>query len=216
MRQSASLVWGLVLSLACLGCQKEPASGTSASNAAASAVSPQEKQKPAVAAAGSASPDEKLRPMPTSAPASQPKAVGPSLVDNLEPGQSQIYGSPFAIAGDPVALASAIGASGESQGPVKVAASIDKVCQKKGCWFTLTAPDVSKPVRVRMKEYAFLIPRNVMGAKVVVEGTLSKREIPVAEAQHYADESGGQPKVVKAPQSVHEFTATTVQVTTSS
>jgi hypothetical protein len=65
---------------------------------------------------------------------------------------------------------------------------VSAVCQNKGCWFTLVSPSLDREVRVKMKDYAFFLPRNAAGGEVVIEGVLSAKVIPQAEAQHYADD----------------------------
>lgn len=112
------------------------------------------------------------------------------LADDLEPGQEGEYGADFEIEDDPISLAKAIEqADNEEAGPVKIEASVQKVCKKKGCWFTIEDDDINKVVRVRMEDYGFFVPRNLdEGARAVIEGHLRQREVPKEEAQHYADD----------------------------
>jgi hypothetical protein len=114
------------------------------------------------------------------------------LAADLGAGETGTYGAQFSIEEAPITLASAIekaAATENAEAVYKVEGTIETVCQKKGCWFSLTADGVDNPVRVRMKDYAFFVPRNTGGAHAVVEGTLKKRTIPKAEAQHYADDA---------------------------
>jgi hypothetical protein len=152
------------------------------------------------------------------APAADPNILGvgatPSDIASDEPHQ---YGARFTIIEEPMTLATAIGDIDKHTGSVKVVAEVEKVCQAKGCWFTLKAPDVPLPVRVKMEGYAFFLPKNGMGAEAVLEGKLSKTTIDQATAQHYADDeakASGQPaRKVEGPQDTYEFTATAVQLT---
>lgn len=149
----------------------------------------------------------------------QAAAQKSGLPDDLEAGQTGHYGGEFSVEGDPITLASAIDKAAAADAPVKVKASVEKVCKKKGCWFTLTGQGVDNPVRVRMKDYSFFVPRNADGAEAVVEGTLEERTIPQAEAQHYADDeaagTGKEPAKVDGDQKGWEMTITAAQITKS-
>ena len=140
------------------------------------------------------------------------------LADDLEPGQTGTYGGEFTVSEAPITLAKAIEQAAGHEGPVKVEATVAKVCKKKGCWFTMADDSTDEEIRVKMKDYGFFVPRNADGAKVVAEGVIASREIPQEEAQHYADdaaEAGEEPKKVEGPQKVWEFTATAVEVRAS-
>ena len=51
---------------------------------------------------------------------------------------------------------------------------------------------------------------------MIVEGKLTQREMPVEEAQHYADDAvdgtGKTAEKITTPKKVFEFTATTVEI----
>lgn len=141
-----------------------------------------------------------------------------ALAEDLKPGETGNYGADFSIDGAPITLADALSKvrAGDETPYYKVSGKIEQVCQKKGCWFTLTGEGVDEPVRVRMKDYGFFVPRNSSGAAVVVEGTLEQRTIPQAEAQHYAEDAAvgsGQPAAqVHEAQTVWEMTIVAAQV----
>lgn len=136
---------------------------------------------------------------------------------DIEPGQDNVYGGRFTIIEKPMTLASAISKADSLKGPVKVSAKVEKVCQKKGCWFTMKSDGVKETIRVTMKDYKFFIPTNAMGLPAVLEGTLTKKQIPQKDAQHFADdeaEGTGKPAAkITGPQNVYSFTATAVQIT---
>ena len=110
------------------------------------------------------------------------------LPDDLKAGQTGTYGAEFSVEGEPITLASAMQKAADSEGPYKISGQVEKVCKKKGCWFTFTGEGVDQPVRVKMQDYSFFVPRNSDGGEAVVEGTLKKRVVPQKEAQHYADD----------------------------
>jgi hypothetical protein len=135
----------------------------------------------------------------------------------LGAGETGHYGAPFALEGEPMALSAALESCVGTGAPCKVAGTIERVCQSSGCWFTLAAPDVPRTVRVTMLNYGFFVPRNTVGASVVLEGTLSAREVPQAEAQHYADDeaaAGTAPaRQVAGPEQSYEIVITGAQLT---
>ena len=137
------------------------------------------------------------------------------LPDDLPAGESGTYGGEFSIEDEPVSLASAL-ETAESGKTYKVSARVEKVCKKKGCWFTLTDEGVDEPVRVKMKDYGFFVPRNTDGATAIVEGELIHRTVPKKEAEHYAkDEVAGtdeQPREVEGDQEKWEMMITAAQL----
>jgi hypothetical protein len=135
--------------------------------------------------------------------------------EDLSAGESGTYGGEFTIEDEPVTLATAL-EEAESGSTYKVTANVEKVCKKKGCWFTLTDEGVEEPVRVKMKDYGFFVPRNTDGARATVEGELVRRTVPQKEAQHYAnDEVEGtdkEPRKVEGDQEKWEMMITAAQI----
>lgn len=72
---------------------------------------------------------------------------------------------------------------------VKVKATIDEVCQMKGCWMTLKTEDGST-VRVTFKDYGFFVPKDAGGREVILEGVATAKEMDEATARHYAEDAG--------------------------
>lgn len=105
------------------------------------------------------------------------------------------WGSPQSLAGEPVALAQAL-AGTRSGSTVLVKATAASVCQKKGCWVVLQDGDAS--VRVTMKDYGFLLPQDVAGRTLVVEGVLSETTVTEKQARHYAKDAGKSPAEIDA------------------
>ncbi len=74
---------------------------------------------------------------------------------------------------------------------VKVTGKVSEVCQKKGCWMTLVAEQPGKPaMRVTFKDYAFFMPKNLSGKRVVVDGYAIIDVTPVEVLRHYAEDAG--------------------------
>lgn len=136
---------------------------------------------------------------------------------NMGDAETRHYGAPFASDADPITLGEAIETCANTGDTCKVTASVERVCQARGCWFTLTAPDVDPTVRVRMVDYAFFVPRDAVGATAVFEGTLERTQISQDQAQHYADDEAAAgtapPRTVTGPEDTYQFMITGVEMT---
>lgn len=71
----------------------------------------------------------------------------------------------------------------------KMIATVNEVCQAKGCWMTLKLEDSSE-VLVRFKDYGFFVPKNIAGKEVIVNGKAYVSETSVDELRHYAEDAG--------------------------
>jgi hypothetical protein len=72
---------------------------------------------------------------------------------------------------------------------VKFKSSINEVCQKKGCWMTLTLAD-DKEVFVKFKDYGFFVPKNAQEKEVIVNGKAFVSIESVDVLKHYAKDAG--------------------------
>ncbi|UZR93638.1 DUF4920 domain-containing protein [Chondrinema litorale] len=77
----------------------------------------------------------------------------------------------------------------DSVADVVVAGKVSDVCKAKGCWMTITKPDGDQ-MRVTFKDYALFMPKDIVGKEVVIHGVASKKEVSVADLQHYAKDAG--------------------------
>lgn len=74
---------------------------------------------------------------------------------------------------------------------VKVTGKVGEVCQKKGCWMMLVPEQAGQPeMRVTFKDYAFFMPKDLTGKRVVLEGYAYVDETPVDVLRHYAEDAG--------------------------
>ncbi|UPL50787.1 DUF4920 domain-containing protein [Hymenobacter sublimis] len=124
------------------------------------------------------------------------------------------YGAPITAAGaQPVsALNSLLGQQDSAR--VKLVGTATAVCQAKGCWLTLQAPN-GEPMRVRFKDYAFFVPKDITGKTVVIDGWAHRETVPVSDLQHYAKDAGKSDQEVAAitqPQQQLNFEASGVLV----
>ncbi|MDO7852174.1 DUF4920 domain-containing protein [Hymenobacter convexus] len=93
------------------------------------------------------------------------------------------------------ALPTALGTRDSAQ--VKLTGKASAVCQAKGCWMTLPTAD-GKEMRVRFKDYAFFVPKDLSGHDVVVSGWAHRTTTTVADQQHYLRDAGKSEKEIAA------------------
>lgn len=74
---------------------------------------------------------------------------------------------------------------------MKVTGKVSEVCQKKGCWMTLVSDQPGQPeMRVTFKDYAFFMPKDLAGKRVVVDGYAYVETTSVDVLRHYAEDAG--------------------------
>ena len=116
----------------------------------------------------------------------------------LSDADSETFGAP--LAADVVALPLAevmARADRFVDRPVVVTARIDRVCQKKGCFFI--ARDGNSIVRVSFKDYSFFIPSDTGGKRAVFEGVLESVSVSAEDAAHYSKDLGdAKPSMLEA------------------
>jgi len=79
----------------------------------------------------------------------------------------------------------------------KMTATVNEVCQMKGCWMTLGLEN-GEEAMVKFKDYAFFMPKNISGKEVIVNGKAYVNEVPVEEQRHYAEDAGKSAEEVAA------------------
>jgi len=72
---------------------------------------------------------------------------------------------------------------------VKVTGTVTDVCQKKGCWLMIDIGG-GKMMRVKLKDHAFSVPKNISGKTVVLDGRAFNSTTSVADLRHYAQDAG--------------------------
>ncbi|QIL39704.1 DUF4920 domain-containing protein [Pedobacter sp. HDW13] len=78
---------------------------------------------------------------------------------------------------------------------MKIEGKVVDVCKKKGCWMTLEMPN-GDPMRVTFKDYAFFMPKDIVGKNVVLDGLAKKQTISVETLRHYAEDAKKTPEEV--------------------
>ncbi|WP_375416195.1 DUF4920 domain-containing protein [uncultured Hymenobacter sp.] len=123
-----------------------------------------------------------------------PGAVKPTSA--LSPA-GQVYGAALTAAGaTPVSQVNQLLGTRDSA-RVKLVGTAAAVCQAKGCWLTLKTAD-GQQMRVRFKDYAFFVPKDISGKTVVIEGWARRETVPVTDLQHYERDAGKSEQEVAA------------------
>ena len=72
---------------------------------------------------------------------------------------------------------------------VKITGTVTNVCRYKGCWMQVDIGG-GKAMRVTFKNYAFFVPKNISGKKVILDGFAYNSTTSVAQLRHYAQDAG--------------------------
>ncbi|PJJ60251.1 DUF4920 domain-containing protein [Hymenobacter chitinivorans] len=128
--------------------------------------------------------------------ASTPETAAAAAPATAAPG-GHTYGAPLTAAGArPMSeLRQVLGQQDSAQ--VKLVGTAAEVCQAKGCWLTMTTAE-GQAMRVRFKDYAFFVPKDISGKTVVINGWAHREVVPVEDLQHYAKDAGKSAKEVAA------------------
>mgnify|MGYP002630221071 CR=1 FL=1 len=97
---------------------------------------------------------------------------------------------------------------------VKAKATINAVCQAKGCWMDVPISE-DEDMTIRFKGYKFFVPKNSSGREAIIEGMAFVDTISVADLRHKAQDGGESEEVIAKitdPQVQYSFTATGVIV----
>ncbi|MDO8366147.1 MAG: DUF4920 domain-containing protein [Saprospiraceae bacterium] len=82
---------------------------------------------------------------------------------------------------------------------MKVTGRVKEVCLKKGCWMTLVSDKPGYPeMRVTFKDYAFFMPKDLSGKRVVIDGFARVETTSVEVLRHYAEDAKKSPEEIAA------------------
>ena len=93
---------------------------------------------------------------------------------------------------------------------VRVKGKVDKVCQAKGCWMALKGPSGKHSARITFKDYAFFVPKDIMGRTASVEGTVELKKLSKAMREHLAKDEGTD--IANVPEVELRMVATGVEI----
>jgi hypothetical protein len=98
---------------------------------------------------------------------------------------------------------------------VKVSGTVEAVCKAKGCWMNITSDKGAPSMFVKFKDYAFFMPKDIAGKKIVMVGNAFKETTTVEELRHFAEDEGKSKEVIAKitkPKEDIKFVATGVLV----
>ncbi|MGD1844718.1 MAG: DUF4920 domain-containing protein [Salibacteraceae bacterium] len=78
---------------------------------------------------------------------------------------------------------------GKDSMDVKVMASINQCCRKKGCWMTVDLGN-GEEMMVRFKNYGFFVPKYADGNMAIMEGRVRVETVSVDALRHLAEDGG--------------------------
>ncbi|HYK56502.1 MAG TPA: DUF4920 domain-containing protein [Flavisolibacter sp.] len=96
----------------------------------------------------------------------------------------------------------------------QVKAKVTEVCKAEGCWIKVQKKDGSS-MMVRAKDHAFLMPENIVGKTVLIEGNATIKEVSEDMRKHYAEDAGKSKKEIakiKGSEKDVQFAASGVKV----
>ncbi len=97
---------------------------------------------------------------------------------------------------------------------VQFKSKIEEVCQKKGCWMSLSLDEGQKSF-VKFKDYGFFVPMNAGNHDVIVSGKAYVNVVSIDELKHYAKDGGKTEAEIAAitePKITYSFMADGVQI----
>ncbi len=89
------------------------------------------------------------------------------------------------------------------------------VCQNKGCWMEVADGSSKDTVFVEFKDYAFFMPKDIVGKNLVLKGFGHKETTSVEDLKHYAEDEGKTAEEIAAitsPKTEIKFLASGVKV----
>lgn len=93
-------------------------------------------------------------------------------------------------------------------------AKVVEVCKAEGCWIKVQKKD-GTALLVRAKDHAFLMPENIVGKTVLIEGSATVKETSEEMRRHYAEDAGKSKEEIakiKGPEKDIQFSAKGVKV----
>lgn len=96
----------------------------------------------------------------------------------------------------------------------QVKGKVVEVCKAEGCWIRLQRAD-GTAMLVRAKDHAFLMPENIVGKTVLIEGNAVIKEVTEDMRKHYAEDAGKSKEEIakiKGPEKDVQFAAKGVKV----
>jgi hypothetical protein len=123
----------------------------------------------------------------------------------------EVFGSEMDLSNteNAISLTSAMEAS-DQETELIIETTVNKVCQKKGCFFV--AVDGENSARVTFKDYGFFIPTNSTGKEVVLRGVLTEKTLSEEQVRHFAEDAGENSDDIVGEQKEYSIVATSIMI----
>lgn len=121
----------------------------------------------------------------------QSRSVAAAKQDDAKNVGGQQFGAPITSA-DAITYDELLSKNIQAPTTLKVKGRVSEVCQAKGCWMNIVSDknQQASTMKVRFKDYAFFMPKDISGREVIVEGEASVQVISVDDLRHYAEDAG--------------------------
>lgn len=144
-------------------------------------------------------------------------AVGIASAQDKIPAASkgQVYGT-AAMKNDKVMTGKQLNQAlkGDKKVSTAIMGEVVDVCEKKGCWMNVKVDD-NNSYFVKMKDYAYFVPADIKGKKVMLNGVASREVVSVKELKHYAEDahkSQAEIDAITKPEEKLNFMANSIKV----
>ena len=129
----------------------------------------------------------------------------------IETDEFEIFGIEMDIneSSDTFTLSEAI-ETNDLESELLISAMVNKVCQKKGCFFI--AVDGVLSARITFKDYGFFIPTNSAGKQIVVKGIVTEQILSEEQAIHYAEDAGELADNIAGDQKEYTIIASSIMI----
>lgn len=115
-------------------------------------------------------------------PAAEPAQTEPSPAAVAKP---QSFGAELDPETPEISLAQLLESPGEHAGKtIRTQGTIERVCQKMGCWMEIRDAGAPNAVRVPMAGHAFFLPQSVEGKRCTLQGTVSVESLSDDHKRH--------------------------------
>ena len=114
----------------------------------------------------------------------------------ITPSASGVVYGKVSDGGQPVAVDKIEQNLKENKFEGKITGKVVEVCRAEGCWLKLEKTDGSS-MMVKAKNHSFLVPVDLIGKAVVVDGEAEVKEISEEMRKHYAEDAGKSKKEIE-------------------
>ena len=112
-----------------------------------------------------------------------------SVNAQIKPAEKGVVYGVVTDGGSPVAADDVKNKLVKNQFEGKITGKVVEVCKAEGCWIRVERKD-GAPMMVRAKDHAFVMPENIVGKTVVIDGVATVKEISEEMRKHYAEDAG--------------------------